>query len=146
MKEKEEPEIIVKLKEEIEEIKKALTESRKKGYDVTIPSLLFMNLPAKLQIAAVTLDDKDIKKVKTKLNQLREELNVYNLESFKKEEGVNNKEIDILVDNTKRLIENNNIQEAKTNYAKIEQLYKELPGDKKKQIFDKCAELHKKLS
>ena len=136
------------LKNRLKELKTQISEYRKKGYDMKIADLKSMNISSKIQMASITEDEKDIRKIIALLNDVEKEIDIAKKESFKKEEDVLNLKglrIEILIDKAEYLLKDNKIKRAKSVYSEIESLYNKLPNKLKKELFGKCASLHKKI-
>ncbi len=62
------------LKERYDDLKKLISEKRKKGKDVYVPDIKLMSVPLKIKIYLATMEKKDFYKVKKMLDDIQAEL------------------------------------------------------------------------
>ena len=65
---------VEKCQQTLLEVKKRISEFRKKGKDMTIPQLKVLNVPAKIRLADVTQDRKELEKVNFSIAALAKEI------------------------------------------------------------------------
>jgi hypothetical protein len=76
--------LVESLKEEYLEIKKKISELRKKGKDVKLIDIRATNIPSKIQMAEATLEEKDVENAKSMIKEIKE--NLLKLEDQMKQE------------------------------------------------------------
>lgn len=140
---KEEPIEIQKLRSRFEEIKKKMSDKRKKDYDTKIAELKSININSKINIAIVTGDPKDIDKVNKLLDDIENEINNSKENEFHESNSLIR--ITTTINEVYDLMGKKKIEEARKAYRQIQGMYTHLTKADKKKVLDKCAELGKKL-
>lgn len=138
---------IEKLESTFDDLKSDLSMLRKKGKDVLIAELRLGFLPGKIKLAQATLDDKDFENAKKIINEVNKEFDELGLRDLKKEEnpGQNLDFIKHKCEQALNAIEKQNKEMAREIYSQIQKAFNNLDDDEKKEVFDKCVEVAKKL-
>lgn len=141
---------IENLKIQLNEIRQKISQCRKKGLDTKIAELKMMLIPSKINMAEITRDYKEVQKINNMLNNAKAEL-----ENIEKE-GLNSgneasednqlKETYILIEKIEGLLNENKIKEAKDNYLKCIDFYKNLPEFGKKELFERLSDLRARIN
>jgi len=136
------------LSTEFDELKRRLSEDRKKGLYTKIADMEMMNIPAKINLAKATGSQADIKHVKELIDLVKVELDSSEKISpdldVSLEFQLNNlRKIYLLLGKIQRCIDKNKQADAKEFYLECTELYKKLNTGNKKEIFNKLSELRK---
>ena len=141
---------IENLKEQLNEIKQRISQCRKKGLDTKIAELKMMLIPSKINMVEITRDYKEVQKINNMLNDAKAELENIEKESLNSgnETSEDNrlKDIYILIEKIEELLNENKIKEAKDNYLKCINFYKNLPESSKKEIFERLSDLRVRIN
>jgi len=129
---------IDKLKDDFIELQQNVTELRKKGQETEIADVMLLDMPAKIKMAKMTQDSRDIKIARKYLDSIKEELNEI-------EHGSEFDRVTTLIEEAFDLARKGDKKMAKERYREIMALYRILPKDLKKTAFDGCIELRKRL-
>lgn len=129
---------IDKLKDEFIEAQGAVSELRKKGKDTSIAELQLLDIPAKMKIANITQDDKDILNIRYAIKQAKQEISEI-------ESGSDFDRIHILILEAFEHLRKDEKEKARDCYKEIMSLYKQLTKDLKETVYSACAELNKRL-
>jgi hypothetical protein len=137
---------IENLKTGLNDIKLKISEYRKIGLDTKIAELKVMNLPYKIKLAETTKSYKDIEKVNSMLEDVKNEIE--SIENVNKPSLNNNNlsQISILIDKINKAIDETKLSKAKNYYLEAVELYKSLKISKKKEVFAKLNEIRNKLA
>lgn len=141
---------IEKFNEEVLESAKRLSNMRKKGYDMKLPAIRMMNLPAKLKMAAVTKDRMDLIRARRILRVVMDE--IFEIER----QGLNPKykhdpaelkltKLNQLVTSTKYYLDVNDVAGAESEFAKMGEVYRELDKPQKKEMYKRCMRLFEQI-
>ena len=141
---------IENLKMQLNEIKQKISQCRKKGLDTKIAELKIMAIPSKIKMAEITRDYKEAQKINNMLNNAKAEL-----EDIEKD-GLNSgdetseynqlKRTYILIEKIEGLLNENKIKEAKDNYLKCIDFYKNLHEHGKKELFERLSDLRARIN
>ena len=137
------------LKAQLNEIKQRISQFRKKGLDTKIVQLKIMSIPSKIKMVEATKDYKDVKKITNMINDAKAEVRSLEKESLNIENEIEDnqlKNISILMEKIDVFLNVNKIKEAKENYLECINIYKNLPQENKKDIFNKLNELRIRIS
>lgn len=139
---------IENLKTELRNISLKISECRKAGLDTKIAELKVMNIPYKIQFAEVTKGYKDIEKVNSMLEDVKNEIMSIEKSTAKNAISSNKnglKEINILISKINKALNENKLKEAKDYYLETVNVYNKLKNSDKKTVFGKLNELRSKL-
>lgn len=141
---------IENLKLQLSDIKQKTSQCRKKGLDTKIAELKIMLIPSKIKMAEITRDYKEVQKINNMLNDAKAELEDIEKENLNSEnetsEGKQLEEMHILIVKIEELLNENKIKEAKDNYLKCINFYKNLPESSKKEIFERLSDLRVRIN
>ncbi len=126
------------LDDEFQEIKARLSLVRKNGRDTFTAEQLCLDFAPKLKMAKATGDPKDRQVLRQLLNEIAKELD-------ESESGsLFSQSLEIIKD-AYEYIRQGNLAEATQLYNKVLSLYKEIPQEHKRIIYQACMELRKRL-
>ena len=141
---------IENLKMQLNEIKQKISLCRKRGLDTKIAELKMMLIPSKIKMIEITRDYKEVQKINNMLNDAKAELETIEKESLNSvnETSKDNqlKDIYILIEKIEELLNENKIKEAKDNYLKCINFYKNLPENSKKELFERLSDLRVRIN
>jgi len=129
---------IDELKDKFIEYQGIVSELRKKGKDTSIAELQLLDIPAKMKIANITQDEKDIENIRSAIKQLKQEISEI-------ESGSDFDRIHILILETFEHLRKDEKEKAKEKYREIMRIYRELTKELKQTVYSACAELNKRL-
>ena len=137
------------LKSQVSDLKQEFSEARKKGVDVSLPYLRFLNLPSKIGIVVATKSLQDIKQVSSLISEVKEDL-----ENAKREgtEGVEKNDeknyterIQKLMDEAAIALQQKNREGLLKLYSDIRGVYPFIPEALKKETYKRSLELYSAL-
>jgi len=131
----------VRYQEELENIKRSLSESRKANQDVKIAELLTIKLPAKIQLAEATGDPKDEQQLRQLIEQIKKEIHEESIKTPVPENPIN-----VLVQSIDRAMSENRRDDALASYRQLRQQYNMLPASEKLKHRQEGMRIHKLLS
>ncbi len=130
---------IDKLKDEFVEIEQTASELIKKGLETEIVDLMLMDVPSKFKMTAFSQDQHDVDGLKKFLGSLKEEISQL-------QTGSDFDRIAALIEEAFEHLRKAEKTNAHEKYREIVELYRLLPHDLKKTVFQSCLELQKRLS
>ncbi len=137
------------LQEQVNDLKQEFSESRKKGIDVSLPYLKFLNLQSKIGIAKATQSHQDIQKANAIIVEVKGDLE--DAKKKKEESSRKNDEksymqrIDALVEESREAIKKNDRERLLRIYIEVRGLYPFIPESLKKETYKRCLELYSEL-
>jgi hypothetical protein len=106
-----------------------------------------MNIPYKIKLVEVTKSYKDIGKINSLLEDVKNE--IISIEKSNPDNVINDdglKKINILISKLSKALNENKFKEAKNYYLESVRVYKKLQNKDKKEIFKKLNELRIRLT
>ena len=137
------------LKTQVADLKQQFSQARKKGFDVSLPYLKFMNLPSKVGVAEATKNTEDIKRVILLLDEIRKEL-----EETQKQGEMSTKNhdeqgymqrIESLFMEAEKAVREKHWERVLNMYVEIRGLYPFIPEGLKKETYKRSLELYHAL-
>ena len=139
--------VIEGMKGELAELKDELSRQRKKGIDVFIAQLKIAALPSKLKMAEATQTAKDAAAAQRLIDEVGAELKASSEspeENFKNNQQAFYKIIDY-IERAKEAAGHGKKEEAAVLYTYVQEHYKALSPEQKKQILPECQKLAQQL-
>jgi hypothetical protein len=137
------------LKAQVAELKQQFSQARKRGLDVSLPYLKFMNLPSKVGLAEATKSLQDIKQVSMMIEEVRGELDAAEKQEKIKAKAHDGKNyvqrMDMLFTEAAKELRERNLAHVLKIYAEIRGLYPFVPEELKKGTYQRCMELYNSL-
>lgn len=137
------------LQEQVNDLKQEFSELRKKGIDVSLPYLKFLNIQSKIGIAKATQGHQDVQKANALILEVKMDLEDA---KRKKEDGSKKNEeksymqrIDALVEESCEAVKKGDRERLLRIYIEVRGLYPFISGSLKKETYKKCLELYSEL-
>ena len=139
------------IKNQLNDLRQEFTQARKKGFDVTIPSLRFQGIPAKIGVVKATQSYSDLKNLMAQIEEVQRELKDAegiplppSPPSLNHEDDAKTRIQALLLD-IERAKEANDMQRLTKADVEIRQFYPKAPLELKKDMYKKAQEISELL-
>jgi len=137
------------LKNQVNDLRQQFSLARKKGIDVSIAHMKFLNLPAKIGVAEATKSLQDIKKANIQLEDVKKELEEAQHDQAKKQKQHDDKnymqKVQQLFSQADEASSKKDWQQMLKIYVEIRGLYPFVPDAVKKETYKRSLELYNTL-
>ncbi len=137
------------LKAQVSDLKQQFSQARKKGLNVSLPYLKFMNIPSKVGIAEATKSAEDIRRVILLLDEVKKELEETQkhgeVDTKNHDEQDTMQRIQSLFMEAAQAVRENHWEQVLKIYVEIRGLYPFIPEGLKKETYKRSLELYQAL-